>query len=74
MLQEILEFSRATINLVIQELRLFFNAPIEYDRSCNGYHYALIDGQTFELTGLWFVKPSCMHALLTTQQHSTRPA
>lgn len=66
-LQAELECSRATVNRIIQEMRLYFNAPIEYDRQCNGYHYALGDGQTFELPGLWLSETE-LYALLTTQQ------
>ena len=66
-LQDELECSRATVNRIIQEMRLYFNAPIEYDRSRNGYYYALSDGQTFELPGLWFSAAE-LYALLTTQQ------
>ena len=66
-LQDTLECSRAAVNRTIQEMRLYFNAPIEYDRSRNGYHYALTDGQTFELPGLWFSETE-LYALLTTQQ------
>lgn len=66
-LQGELECSRATVNRIIQEMRLYFNAPIEYDRSRNGYHYALSDGQAFELPGLWFSETE-LYALLTTQQ------
>jgi predicted DNA-binding transcriptional regulator YafY len=67
MLQEKLECSRATVNRIIEEMRLYFNAPIKYDRSRNGYHYALTEGQTFELPGLWF-SASELYALLTAQQ------
>ncbi|MFZ5524632.1 MAG: helix-turn-helix transcriptional regulator [Pseudomonadota bacterium] len=66
-LQDELECSRATVNRIIQEMRLHFNAPIEYNRSHNGYHYALSDGQTFELPGLWFSETE-LYALLATQQ------
>ena len=66
-LQEKLECSRATVSRIIQEMRLYFNAPIEYNRSCNGYHYALNDGQAFELPGLWFSETE-LYALLATQQ------
>ena len=66
-LQDELECSRATVNRIIQEMRLYFNAPIEYDRQRNGYHYAPNDGQTFELPGLWFSETE-LYALLTTQQ------
>lgn len=66
MLEQELECSRATVKRIIQEMRLYFNAPIEYDRQRNGYHYALGDGQTFELPGLWFSETE-LYALLTTQ-------
>jgi len=66
-LQNELECSRATVNRIIQEIRLYFNAPIEYDREHNGYRYVLDDGQTFELPGLWFSETE-LYALLTTQQ------
>ncbi|MBI5438922.1 MAG: YafY family transcriptional regulator [Nitrosomonadales bacterium] len=66
-LQDELECSRATVNRIIQEMRLYFNAPIEYDHSRNGYHYALTDGKNFELPGLWFSETE-LYALLTTQQ------
>lgn len=66
-LQEKLECSRATVNRVIEEMRLHFNAPIEYDRQRNGYHYAPRDGQTFELPGLWFSETE-LYALLASQQ------
>jgi proteasome accessory factor C len=66
-LQEKLECSRATVNRIIEEMRLYFNAPIEYDRQRNGYFYALNKGETFELPGLWF-SASELYALLTAQQ------
>jgi len=66
-LQDELECSRATVKRIIQEMRLYFNAPLEYDRSRNGYHYALDQGKTFELPGLWF-NASELYALLATQQ------
>lgn len=66
-LQDELECSRATVNRIIQEMRLYFNAPLEYDRSRNGYHYAKGDGVAFELPGLWLSAPE-LYALLTTQQ------
>ena len=62
-LQNDLECSRATVNRIIQEMRLYFNAPIEYDREHNGYHYALADRETFELPGLWFSETE-LYALL----------
>ena len=66
-LQDELECSRATVKRIIQEMRLYFNAPIEYDRSRNGYYYALSGGQAFELPGLW-LSATELYALLTAQQ------
>ncbi len=66
-LQNDLECSRATVNRIIQEMRLYFNAPIEYDRERNGYYYDTQNGQIFELPGVWF-NAAELHALLTAQQ------
>jgi predicted DNA-binding transcriptional regulator YafY len=66
-LQERLESSRATVNRVIQEMRLYFDAPIEYDRERNGYYYATAGDRPFELPGLWF-NASELYALLAMQQ------
>jgi proteasome accessory factor C len=55
------------VKRIIQEMRLYFNAPIEYDRPHNGYRYAPGEGQAFELPGLWFSSTE-IYALLTTQQ------
>jgi predicted DNA-binding transcriptional regulator YafY len=70
-LQVELECSRATVKRIIQELRLYFNAPIEYDRSCNGYFYDTENGEIFELPGVWF-NATELYALLTTQQLLTQ--
>ena len=67
LLQEKLECSRATINRIIQEMRLYFSAPIEYDRERNGYFYNTQEGEIFELPGVWF-NATELYALLTTQQ------
>jgi len=67
LLQEKLECSRTTINRIIQEMRLYFSAPIEYDRERNGYFYDSKEGKIFELPGVWF-NASELYALLTTQQ------
>ncbi|MDA8416477.1 MAG: WYL domain-containing protein [Betaproteobacteria bacterium] len=66
-LEKELECSRATVNRVIREMRLFFNAPLEYDRERSGYYYDTQDGQVFELPGVWF-NAAELHALLTAQQ------
>jgi len=66
-LQDKLECSRATVTRVIEEMRLHFNAPIQYDRERNGYFYDLAHGEVFELPGVWF-NATELYALLTTQQ------
>lgn len=66
-LEERLECSRATVNRTIESLRLYFNAPILYDRERNGYYYESRDAGLFELPGVWFDAQE-LHALLTMQQ------
>ncbi len=66
-LQEELECSRATVKRIIEDMRLYLNAPIVYDRDLNGYRYDHAEGEMYELPGLWF-NPSELHALLTAQQ------
>lgn len=66
-LEQALGCSRATVRRAIDEMKLFFNAPIEYDRARNGYYYDAQDGQIFELPGVWF-NAAELHALLATQQ------
>jgi proteasome accessory factor C len=63
-IEEKLECSRATATRVIEEMREFLGAPIEYDRQRNGYRYT---HQAFELPGLWF-NASELHALLAAQK------
>lgn len=65
-LEQKLECSRATVKRIIEEMKLFFNAPIEYDRARNGYYYDTQNGQAFELPGVWF-NAAELHALLTAQ-------
>ena len=65
LLEEKLECSHATIERIIKVMRLYLDAPIEYDRSANGYYYDLRSQQKYELPGLWF-NASELHALLTT--------
>ncbi len=66
-LQDELECSRATVKRIIEDMRLYLNAPIVYDREHNGYRYDHAEGEMYELPGLWF-NPSELHALLTAQQ------
>lgn len=53
-LQERMECSPATIKRIIRDMRLYLDAPIEYDREHNGYFYADDTDARFELPGLWF--------------------
>ncbi len=54
-LETALECSRATVIRTIGTMRTFLNAPIEYDRERNGYHYATGGlSAPWELPGLWF--------------------
>ena len=66
-LQDELGCSRATVRRIITEMRLYFDAPLEYSREHNGYHYAQGEGKSFELPGLWFSSTE-VYALLPTQQ------
>jgi len=62
-----LECSRATVKRIIEDMRLYLNAPIVYDRDYNGYCYDQAEGGMYELPGLW-LNASELHALLTVQQ------
>jgi predicted DNA-binding transcriptional regulator YafY len=62
-----LECSRATVKRLIDEMRLYLNAPIVYDRKLNGYKYEGQEGEMYELPGLWF-NASELQALLAVQQ------
>ena len=66
-LQDELECSRATVKRTIEDMRLYLNAPIVYDREHNGYRYDQAEGEMYELPGLWF-NGSELHALLSVQQ------
>jgi predicted DNA-binding transcriptional regulator YafY len=66
-LEQELECSRATVKRLIEEMRLYLNAPIVYDRGLNGYRYDPNGGEMYELPGLWF-NASELHALLAVQQ------
>ncbi|MDJ0806287.1 MAG: WYL domain-containing protein [Gammaproteobacteria bacterium] len=62
-----LECSRATVKRLIEEMRLYLNAPIVYDRKLKGYRYENQAGEMYELPGLWF-NASELQALLSVQQ------
>jgi predicted DNA-binding transcriptional regulator YafY len=66
-LEEALECSRATVKRLIEEMRLYLNAPIIYDRKLNGYRYDPAEGEMYQLPGLWF-NASELQALLAAQQ------
>lgn len=66
-LKEKLGCSRPTVNRIIRDMRLYFNAPLEYDRENNGYYYDSKAGEIFELPGLWLAAGE-LQALTTVQQ------
>jgi len=66
-LEEELECSRATVKRLIEEMRLYLNAPIKYNRALNGYYYDQREGEIYELPGLWF-NASELLALLSMQE------
>lgn len=66
-IEQELECSRATAKRIIDNMRLYLDAPIRYDRSLNGYYYDGEQQALYELPGLWF-NASELHALLSVQQ------
>jgi len=65
-LRNVLGISRATLKRDLDYMRDRFNAPIEYDRSTNGYRFGQVrSGPRYELPGLWFSATEG-YALLTT--------
>ncbi len=59
-----LQVSRATVVRDLAYLRLFFAAPVTYDREAHGYRYAP-GAETAELPGFW-LNESELHALLAS--------
>lgn len=59
--------SRATVTRLIEDMRLYLNAPIQYDRERNGYYYDCRESPRYELPGLW-LNPSELYALLSVQE------
>ncbi len=66
-IEEQLACSLATAEHLIKDMRLYLDAPIEYDRKANGYYYNKNSKYKYELPGLWF-NASELYALLTTYQ------
>lgn len=64
-IMERLECSRATAARAIEEMRLYFEAPLEYVREANGYAY--VGDHEFQLPGLWLSEQELL-ALLTLEQ------
>lgn len=67
LLQENLQCSRATLARIIEDMRDFLGAPIDYDYARKGYHYAPSGEHPYELPGLWF-NAAELHGLLAAQQ------
>ena len=57
-IEEALECSRATAKRIVEDMRLYLNAPIVYSREHNGYHYDQREGEMYDVAGLvaprWF--------------------
>lgn len=67
-LQDELEVSPATLKRDLDYLRDRLGAPIEYDRSLNGYRFGKeYRGQRHELPGLWFSEPELFSLLMINQ-------
>ena len=66
-IQERIECSRATFARIVEDLRDFLGAPIEYSRKYKGYHYSPSGEHPYELPGLWF-NASEIQSLLTSYE------
>lgn len=51
---EKLDCSDSTLEKTIRELMEMYGAPIIYERRYGGYKYENVDGEKFELPGIWF--------------------
>jgi predicted DNA-binding transcriptional regulator YafY len=66
-LQDRLECSKATFTRLVEDMRDYLGAPIEYDRATNGYHYQPGEDGPYQLPGLWF-SPKEIEALLACRE------
>ncbi len=66
-LEEELGCTRSTVVRLLDDLRYFLGAPIEYDRENNGYFYNKSENPSYELPGFWF-NASELYALLACQK------
>ncbi len=64
-IQEQLECSHSTVERIIHDMRLYLEAPIEYERDAKGYFYNKNSTTRYELPGLWF-NASELYALLVS--------
>ena len=60
-----LECSDSTARRTVYYLRDQLDAPLEYDREQNGWHYTNKTAQRYEIPGLWF-NPEELYALLVS--------
>lgn len=65
-IEEELECSTSTVERLLAELRAR-GAPVEYDRSLNGYCYNTKNSSKYELPGLWF-NASELYGLMASHQ------
>ena len=49
-----LEGSKSTVLRAIATMKDYLNAPIVFDKSAGGYKYDKLEGEAYELPGLWF--------------------
>ena len=66
-LMERLSCSRSSLTRVVNEMRLYLNAPIEHDSARGGYYYASVLNEQYQLPGVWF-NASELHAMLAVEQ------
>ncbi len=66
-IQAALECSDSTARRALRLLRDRLGAPVEYDRTRNGYYYDTANQGAFALPGLWFSAEEA-HALLVSHQ------
>jgi predicted DNA-binding transcriptional regulator YafY len=57
-----LECTEKTVRRAIEELQLYFQAPLEYSEEHKGWHY--LPGHNFELPGLWLTPDELQSLIL----------
>ncbi len=67
-LEEELDSNESTIKRTIRDMRIFLDAPIDYNHELGGYYYNQESGERpFEIPGLWFNSDE-LFALITTHK------